>query len=556
MTRRQGLIRILGWLGVIICLLIMIFVYLPRLGAQEIMPLSQVRPGMRGKGNFVFRGNQPEEFDFEVRGIYAAKPNKTIVVILSGGPKDINGQEFINLGKIYRGMSGSPLYIDGKIIGAIASAWISQMTAQAEVTPIEYMISMRPEAIIKNKFITWPPVVATINSANRIRAGQVYTACEVWDADQYCAGYDATVTLIDPLRPDIFYAMGHESDVLGNIGVVEVPFWLGELVTTIPSSSSSSTITNKVVPMLGTIIWSGQFGQVGRLGVFPKSMPVSISVLDGFLAPVRWDYFFAYTPNVSKNLSSIINNRASAIRPPFDIREEVNLDMVGLKPIRYGDTLDRSVDIETEFPQPASNIGQVAGSILKASTGAVISKIEVSLRAVPKRKIIKLKDVLPEARDTIRDSQHAEFILTAVNDREWKTKVVFDKKYMGKPLAIASGRELAKKILDAAGKLDAETVELLNKIPEWDSAYLYYAPMQAAAYSTDETKTRKGVKREKQDATQANLWPGKWQVQPTGPIEVLAKIDPPTPEYRIEGSIDFLISPVEEKNNKKLLGIF
>jgi hypothetical protein len=80
----------------------------------EIMPLSDVRPGMKGVGRTVFEGTRIEEFQVEVIGVLEnVGPKQSIILArLSGGPLANTG--------VIAGMSGSPVLIDGKLLGAVA----------------------------------------------------------------------------------------------------------------------------------------------------------------------------------------------------------------------------------------------------------------------------------------------------------------------------------------------------------------------------------------------------------------------------------------------------
>ena len=77
-------------------------------------PLQEVKPGMRGTGKTVFSGNQVEEFQVEVLGVLNnVGPKESLVLArLSGGPLAHTG--------VMQGMSGSPVYIGGKLLGAVA----------------------------------------------------------------------------------------------------------------------------------------------------------------------------------------------------------------------------------------------------------------------------------------------------------------------------------------------------------------------------------------------------------------------------------------------------
>src|SRR5262249_59207582 len=103
----------------------------------KLMPLDQVRSGMKGYGMTVFQGSKPERFEVEVLGTLEGVPNpKQSIVIarLSGALVDRTG--------VFAGMSGSPVYIDDKLVGAVAYAFPFAKEAIAGITPIKYMIDI------------------------------------------------------------------------------------------------------------------------------------------------------------------------------------------------------------------------------------------------------------------------------------------------------------------------------------------------------------------------------------------------------------------------------
>lgn len=102
--------------------------------AVSTMALSDIRPGMKGQGRTVFKGSKIERFDFEVLGVQrGTTPGRSVILVkASGGPLHDTG--------ILRGMSGSPCYIDGKLIGAISSGWSFQKEPLGGVTPIGEML--------------------------------------------------------------------------------------------------------------------------------------------------------------------------------------------------------------------------------------------------------------------------------------------------------------------------------------------------------------------------------------------------------------------------------
>ena len=95
--------------------------------------MSQVRPGMKGIGKTVMVGTKLEEFGAEVLGVMRdVSPGRDMVLCR------LTGCNLEHAG-IIQGMSGSPIYIDGKLLGAVAFAWEFAKDPIAGVTPFSQM---------------------------------------------------------------------------------------------------------------------------------------------------------------------------------------------------------------------------------------------------------------------------------------------------------------------------------------------------------------------------------------------------------------------------------
>jgi len=107
--------------------------------APDIFPLKDVRAGQHGVGRTVFSGSRVEEFQVEVLGVLEnLGPRQSIILArLSGGPLASTG--------VMQGMSGSPVYIDGKLLGAIALSFPLSKEAIAGIRPIEDMLRVMPQ---------------------------------------------------------------------------------------------------------------------------------------------------------------------------------------------------------------------------------------------------------------------------------------------------------------------------------------------------------------------------------------------------------------------------
>ena len=108
------------------------------LDSTQIMKVDDVRPGMKGVGYTVFEGTQPESMGVQVLGVLRnlnGPKSDVVLVKLLGDKAQFTG--------VVAGMSGSPVYIDGKLLGAIAYR-IGQFSKDpiAGVTPIEQMLEI------------------------------------------------------------------------------------------------------------------------------------------------------------------------------------------------------------------------------------------------------------------------------------------------------------------------------------------------------------------------------------------------------------------------------
>ena len=100
--------------------------------AVDIMKLADIKEGMKGEGKTIFKGSTIETFTFDVLGILKnVFPNKSLIIV------DIHSP-LLSEGGVLAGMSGSPVYIEGKLIGAVAYSLTNFAKRPiAGVTPIE-----------------------------------------------------------------------------------------------------------------------------------------------------------------------------------------------------------------------------------------------------------------------------------------------------------------------------------------------------------------------------------------------------------------------------------
>jgi hypothetical protein len=117
-------------------------------GALTTIPLTDIQRGQHGYGLSVFAGTEPERFDVEVIGIMRnLSPDVSYILArLTGKGLEKSG--------VAGGMSGSPVFIDGKLAGAVAFSWPFTNEAIAGITPIG---SMRQLSGFKPLPVSPPP---------------------------------------------------------------------------------------------------------------------------------------------------------------------------------------------------------------------------------------------------------------------------------------------------------------------------------------------------------------------------------------------------------------
>jgi hypothetical protein len=105
-----------------------------------VFPLDDVRPGLTGYGLTVFTGTTVDTFGVEVLGIrrHASPGGDVILVELSG-----HGLE---TAAVAQGMSGSPVYVDGKLLGAVAFGWQGALRPIAGVTPAGELLGVSTQS--------------------------------------------------------------------------------------------------------------------------------------------------------------------------------------------------------------------------------------------------------------------------------------------------------------------------------------------------------------------------------------------------------------------------
>jgi len=306
---------------------------------KTMMRSSEVRPGMRGVGKSVFHGVEIEEFSFEIIGRLekAVLGRDMILAQITGGPPIDRNAGVIG------GMSGSPCYIQGKLLGALAYGWFWQKEARFGITPIEDMLEatwgQEAEAVAAEAESRWI-APEPIHIAGRQITGAVVRPADFTQpfADPHtiilhpvsppitCSGMGSQamklmkrmleprgVTVLagpgtksNPVDVDlepgsaagvrlmggdfeaagvgtITYRKGDQVLAFGHplmqLGRTKMPMCTGWIHDVMPSLSRSSKIGSAMLDV-GTMFSDTPWSIAGRLGQVPETIPASFHIVD------------------------------------------------------------------------------------------------------------------------------------------------------------------------------------------------------------------------------------------------------------------------------------
>jgi hypothetical protein len=282
-----------------------------------------IKAGMHGIGRTVFSGDKIEEFDVEILGVLENIGPKQSLILgrLSGGPLAKTG--------VMQGMSGSPVFVGGKLIGAVAMAFPFSTDAIAGIRPIEDMLRVGHDSgePVRHTAVALTDTDLTrlfprqtqvsggeakmIDIATPVSFGGFTTAAIEQFAPQLRAlgleprqgvtgggrveqrmgdpsrikpgsmisvqlmsgdmsiGADGTVTWIDGNK---IYAFGHR---FLSIGATAMPFARSEVLTLLPSLNSSFKVSS-ARELMGVIQQDRNTAVTGELGARAALVPVSI----------------------------------------------------------------------------------------------------------------------------------------------------------------------------------------------------------------------------------------------------------------------------------------
>ena len=131
-----------------------------------LMPIRDLRPGMLGVGKTVIQGDTIEEFNVEILGVQGSEATGYSVFVR------LYGDLIEKTGGVAQGMSGSPVYVDGRLVGAVAFGKVFNDPHYCFLTPIGRMLSLldEPKAVPND----WLPKGTSLQAAGFTEYGLQY----------------------------------------------------------------------------------------------------------------------------------------------------------------------------------------------------------------------------------------------------------------------------------------------------------------------------------------------------------------------------------------------
>jgi SpoIVB peptidase S55 len=374
--------------------------------AQEkpaIMPIDQIHEGMRGTALTVFQGVKPEPMDVEVLGVLRnvnGPKGDIILVRLHGRKPEYTG--------VVAGMSGSPVYIDGKLVGALAFR-IGEFSKEpiAGVTPIQQMLEIsaldhRPPGApvgagvqdANNKSVMASPGGSTTslessyrNYLEPIETPFVFNGFSDSTLQRYADQFAAvgivpvsgtgsssdrkqpepieagsavsavlvrgdmdiaatcTVTYVDSKR---LLACGHP---LLQFGEVDLPMTKATVLATLPSPLNAFKIVN-TTETVGAFVQDRQAGILGELAHEPKMIPVTVTLRGG---PVMKEFHYEVLNNARLSPLAMMATVFNALHGTNEYGEDITYRMSGVLSVKgYPDVTMRNMFAPLDNGQPAA----------------------------------------------------------------------------------------------------------------------------------------------------------------------------------------------------------
>jgi SpoIVB peptidase S55 len=275
-------------------------------GFEKTFPLDKVKPGMSGYGYTVFSGTKIEKFNIKILSMVDNDLGKGQLILVK-----LTGKQLEESGGLSAGMSGSPVYLNGQLLGAISYGFENADSSLALVTPIDSMLKLlnsgEKSSFLTSNGLKAVPVASPVIISGMKRRGfellssllEPYGFKAVFAPNSGVSSLEMGKGLIKPgsaiavlmvagdyqvsaigtatwVEGKDFLAFGHP---YSNKGRVDYFAYQANIMQTVKSSQMSFKI-GAPLKLIGRITEDRQSGILGRLEETPVYIPVHISVKD------------------------------------------------------------------------------------------------------------------------------------------------------------------------------------------------------------------------------------------------------------------------------------
>ena len=490
-------------------------------GQIAIYPLRDVRAGQHAIGKTVFSGSKIEEFQVEILGVLEnVGPRQSIILArLSGGPLAQTG--------VMQGMSGSPVYIDGRLVGAVALAFNFSKEPIAGIRPIEEMLAVgdAPEKQLATQpaqvraasnvdsFASKLIDIATPVSFSGFTAGTLeqftpqlkklgleprqgvssggklpsklgapaslrpgdMIAVELLSGD-LSIGAEGTVTAVDGKA---IYAFGHQFMSVGN---TELPFARAEVLTLLPNLSSSFKISSPL-EWMGSITQDRSTSIYGELGRKANTIPLEITVKDGRRAPLSYHMQMIQDRVLSPYLvqtavySAMDATERTLGLASYSLRGGVEF-VEGVPPLKLDNTYAGDFNVPL---QASAGVASPLASILGAGFDALkIKSITLEIEASERKRLLQVDQVTASPKQ-VHPGDSVELSVTFTGENGLETqKSVHYRVPVGAPagtlsFTVSDGsvtNALDQQMAPSVPKSPTQLVSFLNNLRPNTNAYV------------------------------------------------------------------------------------
>ena len=262
-----------------------------------IMPIKDLQPGMQGVGKTVIQGDTIEEFNVEILGVSGTETSGYSIFVRLYGPL------IEKTGGVAQGMSGSPVYVDGRLVGAVAFGKTFNDPHYCFLTPIGNMLQLIDESAVKPH--NWLPKGTSLMAGGFTPFGLEYLQEKLTPLglDTMGAGSAGGVGSSKALEPGsaVGAAIMQGDLTLGALGTVTWTDAQGKILAfghpfmqrgnsnffmnkawvlgCIPNMQSSYKVGN-IGEAIGTFTQDRASGIGGAVGKLPETIPVHVTCSD------------------------------------------------------------------------------------------------------------------------------------------------------------------------------------------------------------------------------------------------------------------------------------